>query len=92
MAIWVVVKTMIPFWVLNYNTAPKGYPKRDHKFDNHPHRGNTVDAECFAPSSTRKERNMVQDFFHQRRLGLYMGGCQNYGPFMDPYWYMAPNI
>ena len=22
----------------------------------------------------------------------YMGGCQNYGPFLDPYYYTAPNI
>ena len=21
-----------------------------------------------------------------------MGGCQNYGPFLDPYYNMAPNI
>ena len=22
----------------------------------------------------------------------YMGGCQNYGPFLDPYYNTAPNI
>ena len=22
----------------------------------------------------------------------YMGGCQNYGPFLDPYYSTAPNI
>ena len=22
----------------------------------------------------------------------YMGGCQNYGPFLDPYYNKAPNI
>ena len=25
-------------------------------------------------------------------LGFYMGGCQNYGPFLDPYYNTAPNI
>ena len=25
-------------------------------------------------------------------LGLYMGGCQNYGPFLGPYYNTAPNI
>ena len=24
--------------------------------------------------------------------GLHMGGCQNYGPFLDPYYNTAPNI
>ena len=23
---------------------------------------------------------------------MYMGGCQNYGPFLDPYYNTAPNI
>ena len=23
---------------------------------------------------------------------IYMGGCQNYGPFSEPYYYMAPNM
>ena len=23
---------------------------------------------------------------------LYLGGCQNYGPFLDPYYNMAPNM
>ena len=23
---------------------------------------------------------------------MYMGGCQNYGPFLDPYSNTAPNI
>ena len=23
---------------------------------------------------------------------IYMGGCQNYGPFLDPYYSTAPNI
>ena len=23
---------------------------------------------------------------------IYMGGCQNYGPFLDPYYNTAPNI
>ena len=22
----------------------------------------------------------------------YLGGCQNYGPFLDPYYNVAPNI
>ena len=25
-------------------------------------------------------------------LGAYMGGCQNYGPFLDPYYNAPPNI
>ena len=25
-------------------------------------------------------------------LAVYMGGCQNYGPFLGPYYNMAPNI
>ena len=25
-------------------------------------------------------------------LVFYMGGCQNYGPFLDPYYNTAPNI
>ena len=25
-------------------------------------------------------------------LPTYMGGCQNYGPFLDPYYNTAPNI
>ena len=25
-------------------------------------------------------------------IGLYIGGCQNYGPFLDPYYNTAPNI
>ena len=25
-------------------------------------------------------------------LGSYMGGCQNYGPFLGPYYHTAPNI
>ena len=25
-------------------------------------------------------------------IGLYMGGCQNYGPFLGPYYNTAPNI
>ena len=25
-------------------------------------------------------------------LGLYLGGCQNYGPLLDPYYNTAPNI
>ena len=32
----------------------------------------------------------VLEFSHL--LFLYMGGCQNYGPFLDPYYNMAPNI
>ena len=23
---------------------------------------------------------------------MYMGGCQDYGPFLDPYYNTAPNI
>ena len=35
---WVVVKTMVPFWVLNIirHLVFRG-PKRDHNFDNRPH-------------------------------------------------------
>ena len=30
---------------------------------------------------------------HDRQLlRSYMGGCQNYGPFLDPYYNTAPNI
>ena len=25
-------------------------------------------------------------------IWVYMGGCQNYGPFLDPYFLTAPNI
>ena len=25
-------------------------------------------------------------------LGLYMGSCQNYGPFLHPYYTTAPTI
>ena len=25
-------------------------------------------------------------------VGFHMGGCQNYGPFLDPYYSTAPNI
>ena len=25
-------------------------------------------------------------------IGLYMGGCQTYGPFLDPFYNTAPNI
>ena len=25
-------------------------------------------------------------------LGLYLGGCQNYGPFLGPYYSTAPNF
>ena len=32
----------------------------------------------------------VLEFSHL--LFLYMGGCQNYGPFLDPYYNMEPNI
>ena len=36
-SMWVVVKTMVPFWVpKKYGTDYLGYPKRDHNFDNHP--------------------------------------------------------
>ena len=35
---WVVVKTMVPFWVLNIiRHLVFRDPKRDHSFDNHPH-------------------------------------------------------
>ena len=34
--IWVVVKTMVPFWVLSIN-GYLGNPKGDHIFDNHPY-------------------------------------------------------
>ena len=27
-----------------------------------------------------------------KKAGGYMGGCQNYGPFVDPYYNTAPNI
>ena len=27
-----------------------------------------------------------------RAIKDYMGGCQNYGPFLDPYYNTAPNI
>ena len=34
---WVLVKIMVPFWILlSYGTQYLGYPKRAHKFDNHP--------------------------------------------------------
>ena len=26
------------------------------------------------------------------KFRVYMGGCQNYGPFLDPYYNTAPNI
>ena len=26
------------------------------------------------------------------RVGIYMGGCQNYGPFLGPYYNTAPII
>ena len=35
-SMWVVVKIMVPFWVLNKD------PKRDHNFDNHPRVGMSV--------------------------------------------------
>ena len=25
-------------------------------------------------------------------IEMHMGGCQNYGPFLDPYYNTAPNI
>ena len=33
--------------------------------------------------------NIFPNGFHK---GPYMGGCQNYGPFLDPYYNTAPNI
>ena len=27
-----------------------------------------------------------------RCIYIYMGGCQNYGPFLGPYYNTAPNI
>ena len=27
-----------------------------------------------------------------RVVGLYMGGCQNYGPFLGPYYNTARNV
>ena len=40
----VVVKIMVPFWVLlQYGTYYLGYPKRDHNFDNYPYESMTSD-------------------------------------------------
>ena len=35
MATWVVVKIMVPFWVLSIIVL--GDPKGDHRFENHPY-------------------------------------------------------
>ena len=31
-------------------------------------------------------------FFQGLYIGDYIGGRQNYGPFLDPYYNTAPNI
>ena len=31
-------------------------------------------------------------FYHGARNSMYLGGCQNYGPFLDPQYNTAPNI
>ena len=35
-----------------------------------------------------RERERERDIY----IYIYMGGCQNYGPFVDPYYNTAPNI
>ena len=33
-----------------------------------------------------------QNFNDNEAIWVHMGGCQNYGPLLDPYFHTAPNI
>ena len=46
-----------------------------------------------APRTVRKTKTFVHSLLMKAaREILHMGGCQNYGPFLDPYNNTAPNI
>ena len=38
------------------------------------------------------EKEMETTIMGYIRFLGYMGGCQNHGPFLDPYYKTAPNI
>ena len=42
----------------------------------------------------KKDHNFDNHPYHMGiiYIYIYMGGCQNYGPFLDPYYITAPNI
>ena len=35
---------------------------------------------------------MLRDTRQKRLLSVYMGDCQNYGPFLGPYYNTGPNL
>ena len=49
-----------------------------------------------APDGSQIWRNLRKEASSPLTLplvqSLHMGGCQNYGPVLDPYFHTAPNI
>ena len=79
-----------PYYNTGPNTGPNlGDPKRDHNFDNHPYTNivqRVLGANPVLNSHSTTAQKGIEKYF------CHMGGCQDYGPFLDPYYNTAPNI